>query len=224
MNLKSFGCSFVYGTDLPDDNRDQEYPRPSNLTWPALLAQDLGFSYNCYARGGTGNLHILNQVLSHAASAVNDFFVICWTFQDRYDFVDREDGSQIAWETIRPSLDHKHAEFYFRNLHSQYKDKLTTLNYMYTACEILRAQKIPYIMTTVDISPFDTEWYNTPAVSLLQDRVRHRMRWFDNKNFLEWTRDNQYPISPTWHPLEQAHEKAAVLMRPAADAALKFKA
>jgi len=37
--LKSYGCSFVYGSDLPDTSDDQI--KHSQHTWPALIANQL---------------------------------------------------------------------------------------------------------------------------------------------------------------------------------------
>ena len=221
MNLKSFGCSFIFGTDLPDDLPTAKYPVPSQFTWPALAAKKLGWNYNCYAHGGSGNLQILDCVLGHAASSKDDFFVIGWTFQDRFDFVNRDNTTNHKWETLRPSLDHPHADHYFRNLHSEYRDKFTTLVHMHTAINVLETCKIPFIMTTVDDLPFNTRWYATPSVSLLQDQVKHHMSWFDNKNFLSWTQQHGFPISKTMHPLQEAHEQAANIMLPLIERAVK---
>lgn len=69
-------------------------------------------------------------------------------------------------------------------------------------------------MTTVDDEPFDKQWFNTPAVSLLQRGVDPWMSWFENKNFLIWARDHGFPISKTMHPLTEAHAAAAQLMQP----------
>lgn len=222
MNLKSFGCSFIFGTDLPDSLPGTEYPTPSQYSWPALMAKQLGWEYHCYARGGSGNLQILDRVLSHAASSTqDDFFVIGWTFQDRFDFVDRDEHRWTSWETLRPSLDHPHADRYFRDLHSQYRDKFTTLVDMYAAIQLLKSRRIPFIMTTVDDTPFETQWHATPSVSVLQDNVYRYISWLDNKNFLTWTRDNGYPISDTMHPLTEAHARAAEIMLPLAEARLR---
>jgi hypothetical protein len=215
MNLKSFGCSFIFGTDLADNRFDDEYPVASQLTWPALIAQKMGWQYHCYAHGGSGNLQILHKVLAQAAlSSTDDFFVIGWTFQERFDFVDRDETRWPAWQTLRPSLDHPHAQAYFRDLHSHYRDKFTTLVYMYTAIEMMQNRKIPFVMTTVDESPFDTDWHATPAVSLLQDSVYRDMTWFEQKNFLTWCQEKGFPISKTLHPLELAHEQAANIILP----------
>ena len=65
MKLKSFGCSFIFGSELHDDGYGGPHATPSQHTWPALLAKDLGYDYQCYARPGSGNLRILNEVLNN---------------------------------------------------------------------------------------------------------------------------------------------------------------
>ena len=64
MKLKSFGCSFIFGSELAYDGRDSPYATPSQLTWPAHLAQHLNYNYQCYARPGAGNLQILEQIFT----------------------------------------------------------------------------------------------------------------------------------------------------------------
>ena len=68
MNLKSFGCSFIFGSELSDDAQNDQYPTGSRLTWPAHLAAYLGYDYLIYARPGAGNLQIAERVLTHLAT------------------------------------------------------------------------------------------------------------------------------------------------------------
>ena len=46
MDVKSFGCSFIFGSELSDDGYGGPYATPSQLTWPAHLARHLGHGYN----------------------------------------------------------------------------------------------------------------------------------------------------------------------------------
>ena len=62
MNLKSFGCSFIYGNELSDEVGTEVYLNPSQLTWPALLSKQYDYGYQCYARPGSGNLQIAEKV------------------------------------------------------------------------------------------------------------------------------------------------------------------
>jgi hypothetical protein len=208
MQLTSHGCSFVYGCELPS---------PS-LSWPGLIAQNLGYDYRCYAKPGSGNLQIMESVLMNAD--LGDLCVINWTWIDRFDFVDTIDES---WQTLRPVLDHEHAEYYFRNLHSQYRDILTNLSYVSTAISFLQSRRVPFVMTYMDNLLFERirpEWHQPDAVNYLQRLVLPHMKDFDGMNFLEWSRKNSFDVSETWHPLEDAHRAAADLMAPAIDAIL----
>lgn len=217
MVLKSFGCSFIFGTDLRDDGRSGPYPTPSQLTWPALLAKELGYQYVCYAYPGSGNLRILENVISQsAASNEKDLFVIGWTWIDRFDYTRtveewREiipDSTIDKWSTLMPIDDTKEAKFYYKNLHSQYRDKLTTLIYIKSVIDVLKNKKIPFIMTNMDDIIWESRYHATPVILDTQDYIRHYISDFENKTFLEFSRDKGFKISDTLHPLEEAHQCA----------------
>lgn len=199
MKLLSFGCSFVYGTDLPSPMH----------SWPALMSQQLGLDYQCHAKPGAGNLQIMESVLRH--SDPQSICVINWTWIDRFDFVDI---STESWQTLRPALDHGHAEYYFRNMHSQYRDMLTNLVYIKTAIDFLQTNNCKFIMTAMDDLLFEKvqkEWHDPTAVLYLQESIKPYIKDFEGLNFLEWSRKNKFPVSDTWHPLEVAHRAAADL-------------
>lgn len=209
MQLTSHGCSFVYGSELSS---------PS-ISWPALLARHLGYDYVCTAVPGSGNLQIMESVLLHADNS--DLCVINWTWIDRFDFVDSRDES---WQTLRPILDHDHAEFYYRNLHGQYRDMLTNLVYILAAISFLQDKKIPFLMTYMDKLLYDNVhpgWHQAEAVLYLQQKVHPHLHDFEGRNFLEWSRDHRFEISKTWHPLDLAHAAAAKHMAPIIDAILR---
>jgi hypothetical protein len=203
MKLKSFGCSFIYGSDLADCKHSG-----SQSTWPALMAKHSGLEYECFARPGAGNLRILESVLTQAADPTEDLFVIGWTWIDRFDYTDLCD----SWATILPVEQTPNAEFYYRNLHSQYRDKLSSLIYIRTAIDTLNQKKIPFIMTYMDELIFEKKWHTTPAVLLLQNYIRPWMSDFAYQTFLDWSRKNMHAISDLLHPLESAHKAAADLM------------
>ena len=203
MKLKSFGCSFIYGSDLADCNKTH-----SQLTWPALIAEKISFDYECFAYPGIGNLRILESVLSQACDNTQDLFVINWTWIDRFDYTETND----VWQTILPVDQTQEADFYYRKLHSQYRDKLSTLIYIQTAIDTLKQKRIPFIMTYMDELIFETEWHTSPAVINTQNYIRPWMSNFAGKTFLDWCRSKKYPISDHLHPLEPAHASAAKLM------------
>lgn len=205
MKLKSFGCSFVYGSELADCGFKST--TPSRLTYPALLAQDLGYEYNCHARGGSGNLQILNSILEHV-NQEPALFVVNWTWIDRFDYVD----NQELWQTLLPGHDDRLSDFYYRNLHSQYIDKLRTLTCMFTAINALK-QRHQFIMTAMDDLIAETRFHFNPAIEYLQHEVLPYIKSFDGCNLLDFARKNNYEVSDLWHPLEAAHQAAYRIVR-----------
>lgn len=203
--VKSFGCSFFYGADL-SDARDH----PSRLTWPSLIAKYKNFDYQVYAKAGCGNLRILNSILEQTSN--DDLFLINWTWIDRCDYIDNQTE---CWETLRPAEDTKLEKFYYRNLHSQYKDVLTNLGYIKLALDYLLDNRIKFIMTYMDYLLFehiDPNWHHCGPVTYLQNKIRPYLVDFNGKNFLDWAESNNYKISKDLHPLEEAHLAAAQYM------------
>jgi len=210
MKFKSFGCSFIFGTDLPDsdDGSHNLFINPSQLTWPAILAQTWNFDYECYAYAGMGNLQILEKVLSQA-TCDPAVFVISWTWMDRFDY---KDQSHKDWKTIRPTSNTDYSEFYYRNLHSQYTDKFRTLSCIKLAVDILQEHNHKFIMTYMDDLIFEKKWHSSPTIDLLQESVEPYMTTFEGQTFLQWAKKNQYKINERMHPDQDAHAAAAELI------------
>ena len=214
MNLKSFGCSLVFGSELADDGRDLTIPTPSNFTWPAHLARHLNYDYQCYARPGSGNLQIAERVLSHATDVDNSMFVVGWTWIDRFDYTNSvisnspQASKWTNWRTIMPVDKTELAKTYYRGLHTEYRDKLTTLMSIRLVIDTLKQKNIPFLMTYIDDLIFDQQWHITPAVTDLQEYILPYMTAFDNLNFVAWSKKNGYPITKIGHPLEEAHAAA----------------
>jgi hypothetical protein len=211
MLVKSFGCSFIFGTELSD----QVAKQPSQLTWPAVFSQRLNHHHICYAHGGVGNLAIADQVLKEIAQDFTALFIIGWTWIDRFDYgvIDKDS----LWSTIRPGSESDLAKTYYQELHSETRDKLTSLMTIRTVIDSLRERDFPFIMTFMDELLFDRTYNITPTITALQDYVEPCMTTFEGKTFLNWSRDNRYPESNNWHPLEQAHAAGAELIIQAFD-------
>ena len=203
MNLKSFGCSFIYGSELADQRNNL----PSKLTWPAHLANHLGYNYECYSQAGSGNLQIAEKVLNQPVNNDPSIYVIGWSWIDRFDY-SRPVMYQNRWATIVPSDDSALAQIYYRDLHSEYRDKLTSLMTIRLVIDTLKQKNIPFIMTYMDELLFDQQWHTTPAVIDLQNYIKPCMTTFEGKSFLDWSRAKGYPETAAWHPLEEAHRAA----------------
>ena len=211
MILKSFGCSFIFGTDLHDDGRHLRRPTASQHTWPALIAKKRSWEYRCCARGGSGNTQISERVLSQVALNETAFFIVGWTWIDRFDYTS---GERDAWSTVMPIDTDEKAKIYYRDLHSQFRDKFTSLCAIKLAIDSLKQKNLPFLMTYMDDLLFETEWHTSPAIMDLQNYVRPYLTNFQEKNFVEWSQDQGFEISATMHPLEPAHAAAAELMDP----------
>ncbi len=215
MKLKSFGCSFIFGSDLADDGRYLRAPTPSNYTWPAHVARHFGYEYECHARPGSGNLQIAERVLSHIVDSEPAFFIIGWTWIDRFDFTNSTVSNAPIqskwknWRTLMPVDSDELAKFYYKQLHSEYRDKLCSLMHVKLIIDTLNQKNIPFIMTYMDELMFDQTYNFTTAVIELQNFIKPCMTDFEGKNFLEWSKCQGFEISPTQHPLEQAHQSAA---------------
>jgi hypothetical protein len=215
MKIKSFGCSFVFGTDLHDDGRNLPHACPSQHTWPALLARHLGYEYKCYARPGAGNLQIWEKIANEIASRESALYVIGWTWIDRFDYI-KENATNwfngTRWKTIMPIDQDTTAEMYYRDLHSEHLDKMKSLIYVKSAVDLLLQNRCQFIMTSMDELLMDQSCNLSSGMYPMQEFLEPYISSFDTKNFLDYSRDNGHPISATSHPLESAHRDAADLV------------
>lgn len=212
MILKSFGCSFTFGSDLADaGEHGHQYSRH---TWPSLLAQYHGMKYQCHAFPGIGNLRIAESVLKQVGrDTTPNVYVINWTYIDRFDY-DREGKMLGIWNTIRPTDTSSQADYYYRHFHSQYIDKLTDLITIKAVMDAVAVGGHSMIVTCMDDLLFEKGYHYNSAIELLQSHVQSRMTTFENKNFLEWSQQNSFAISdPGQHPLEDAHQAAFELIK-----------
>ena len=229
MKLKSFGCSFVYGSDLPDcphgtgknnpHGTGKNNPPPSSLSWPALLSRDFELEYQCLARPGASNLQILEAVLSEIEP--QSVFVINWTWNERFGYFNDElkiknnghPWNPHGWVTVMPSDNDAAAEAYYRYLHSQMRDKLDALVCIKSAIDNLKENDIKFFMTYTDDLLWETQWHTTPAIRYLQEKIRPYVHGFQGQGFISWARSRGFQLSEKMHPSETAHKAAADIFR-----------
>jgi hypothetical protein len=194
--IVSCGDSFFYGSDLKD----------SDHAWPALIAQDLEHDYRCFAEPGVGNLRILQQIIqAQSIYGTQAIYAINWSWIDRFDYVSIKDDT---WHTIRPSLDDSvYDDLYYKHFHSELADKFRNLVCVSQACDLLTGHQ--YVMTYMDPLMLDQQWHAPDYVQILQKKIQPYLNNFNGKTFLQWSRDNAFPESDRWHPLESAHRAAA---------------
>jgi|AACY02.7.fsa_nt_gi hypothetical protein len=210
MILGAFGDSFLHGSDLSDCHLDIF----SKKTWPAIIAKNNHFDYYCFAYPGIGNQVILDDLLRAVAKYGNNmFYIINWTWIDRYDYIGINQSNSV-WSTVRPGQNDRKSNFYYKNFHSELLDKIQSLTRIYTAIQALTATDCKFIMTYMDYLVLDQRWHAPESVCWLQEQCRNHLSDFSGQNFLNWSRNNGFPESKLWHPLEEAHQKAADFWMP----------
>lgn len=183
----------------------------SQLTWPALLSRSLGLQYKCYAWPGRGNFFIASQVLDQLARNESALYVINWTWIDRHDFIST-DPKGDPWKTLMPGKKaHEHADFYYRNLHSELRDKISCLQLIKLVTLELLASGQPFIMTYMDDLIFDQRWHVTPGMQKQQAFVEPLMlHWelenHDPMNWSGWAAQQGHEVSEYYHLLASGHE------------------
>jgi hypothetical protein len=214
--LKSFGCSFIYGSELPGVSFEEGLFTPSIFSWPAVIAEKLKMNYECYASPGAGNFKIYCDILANSYPNDQSVHLINWTWTDRFDYVN-QDGN---WNTLRPAENSDLEKFYYRNFHSQLCDMISSATYIVSAANHLDLLGGSYIMTYMDnnlLKPIDPNWHDPQYLEVLQKKLQKILTNFDGMNFLDWSHANNYAVSELWHPLEDAHAAAAEYWLPAVE-------
>lgn len=222
MKLISFGCSFIYGSDLKDCNPNYSkniYASPnkqlehnaSTSTWPALIAKQLKLDYECRAEGGSSNIKILDQIIDSGYRDPDAIFLINWSWIDRYTYID---SNTDTWKNVLPSSQDKESKLYYKYFHSTFMDKFNTLVYIKTAIDTMQNLKIPFVMTYTDQLMLDAESHTNPSMVHLQNYIKPYLTTFNNMSFLDYSRHHNFPISSSLHPLEEAHKAAADYLLP----------
>jgi hypothetical protein len=218
MKIVSFGDSFIFGSELQDNN-------DGSRAWPGLIAQRIGAEYETLAIPGCGNDAIARQILQYFSenSTQDTLAVINWTWAIRWDFYI---VAQEKWVTLGPTcvpskledsvgIDEASRIIDFYNDytgHSTLWENYRSLQAIFSTQCFLDAIGANTIETCMDYGIFDKQFHAPGYIQVLQDRVRPRMKDFEGQNFLDWCRDRGYPITePGWHPVEPSHEAAADL-------------
>lgn len=219
-SLHSFGDSFTYGSELSDCVDSY-----SHYTWPALIAQKIDCQYQCLAMGGSGNLQISSSVLEKYSRSIyknRNFYVINWTWMDRFDYIDLNSGS---WKTIHPRHENKLSHFFYRHLDSHPWNMIRSLQMIYSIIKFLESHDCGFFMTCLDndllSKNYDVQY--APVISDLQNLVRPYIHTIEGTDFYTWSVRKKFAQGPDGHPLEAAHAAAAEYWWPYVRRQLRFE-
>jgi hypothetical protein len=155
--LITFGCSYTFGTGLPDCI---ETSIPSNLGWPAILGKLMDRTVVNVSAGGASNFEILYNILNFKFDE-QDTVVIMWTHYSRDTFfrklfskrwpIDRISGWSAGNNFIRIVTDPNVmiGNKWIENMN----DKTFIIKswaYMHHADLYLKSKNIKYLHTPVD--------------------------------------------------------------------------
>lgn len=217
ITIAGFGDSFIYGSELPDNNDG------TLGSWPSLISQKINCCYECYAKPGVGNEQIAQQVYSYINNNPIDqtVFVINWTWLGRWDIHLTPAnhwvtlGPTCVPQKLQPSLTQQQAsqviDQFQGPLNSLLGHKYRSLQAIHGVHSLLNKLGAATIISNMDKEIFNRQWHVTPFINLLQNELEKDMLYFEGKNFLDWSRDRGYKITPAWHPLVDAHNAASEL-------------
>lgn len=197
--LVSFGSSPV--TFLSGDTQNKK-------TFPLIVAEKLGFDYDCQGRPNSSNSKIARKILSYTF-ADNDCAVAIWTSTVRFEF-----RTELGWTgtnkfTYKPGCGFEEAWYQgpgnweYTGVHSTLKEialaqvylKTHNINYKFlfdnneVINSVLCKNPDPYIgglMSVIDWSKFI---------------------FFENQGFMPWCKNNF--VYNDSHPTQEAHTAAA---------------
>lgn len=205
MRIRAFGCSFIAGNELAS---------PYN-SWPSLVADHIGLPFDNHAQGGCGNYHISESVLNAAASdyATNtdSFYMINWTWLDRFDYAIND---AAGWSTTLPGVQSDINEFHYKRMHSRYVDQVRAVLAIKCVKDFLAQRQIPFVMTYMDKLLFGPVFEDCVGIMDIQQELRAVMSTFDGEDFLSWSQLRGFEISDNHHPLDAAHAAAAQYWTP----------
>lgn len=216
--IVSFGDSFVFGSELDNNSTGDK-------SWVGLAAKRLGVDYETLAVPGCGNENIAQQILTYFSANPSDnvLAVINWTWGLRWDFYvpGKEKWTTLGLTCVPSKLEPlvgldeatKILEVYNKYPgHSIMWSKWRTLQNIYASQQYLKSIGVPSVQTTIDYDMWDTKWHAPGYIKTLQNLTKDSLENFEGRSFLDWSRENGFPVTePGWHPLEPAHEAACNL-------------
>jgi hypothetical protein len=224
--LIAFGDSFTWGSDMGDTmlsdqffkeykNTDRKYcDMYSRRTWQKHLADYLDLDYKCLAQEGCSNQTIYRRFFESAVLFDKDDVIsVNFTWRDRYDFLN---DTTKQWSTVRPSGTESDPlfELYYKNIQSSNWDQVESLKVINGIISFLELNQYKYIITCIDELIYKDPWHSSLLIiKELQNIFKDKIVWFDGVGFYHWSKDNNYPISDYWHPLEEAHWAAFQMLR-----------
>jgi hypothetical protein len=221
MILVAAGDSFIWGSELADSLNDY-----SRSTFPALLAEQASMEYQCAAYPGNANNAISRMAIDKICNIKSDkFLLVQWTYPQRSEFRFMDGWASInSWHTTHKDF----SEVYFKYAgNTEYYEIYSVLKEIVFLQQYCHINNIPYMFMTADNTFFCHENYLRSRDSSLENLYSqinwNNWFWFPSalelnetsapRGFYQWAIENKYTVGMEGHPLEKAHNDAAMLIK-----------
>ena len=203
--LYTLGCSFTYGEELPD---------PSTQSWPALLANKLGYTLDNQGQPGRGNSYIVRTAMEQVPQLKPKLVIVAWTSCGRMEFYSNTDNAEFdiwagcsrVWPKRYPEREElvKNITVHHSNDQHQYRNWLRSVILLQ---DFFKLRNINYRF----VSAFDNQTLNR----LYMQKNQVYVDLIDTDKFIGWPFNGMSewqgdcPRGPNGHPLELGHQRIA---------------
>ena len=198
MLLCTLGDSFTFGEELDD---------PATQSWPALVAEHLGYQLCNRGSPGVGNSYIVKTAIKEIPKSKPDLVIVAWTscgrmeVADRYSVYDIWPGCNRRFEKPYPHRDTlmKYITSYNNELH-QYRSWLRSVVLLQ---DFFKLRQVNYRF----VNTFDNQELNKKYAKCSNEYIdlidTEKFIGWPNTGIMEWTYG--CPVGPRYHPLESGH-------------------
>ena len=198
MLLYTLGDSFTFGEELPD---------PSTQSWPALLANRLGYDLINKGRPGRGNSYMIKTAIKDVPVLKPDLVIVAWTscgrmeFADEYSVYDISPGWQRKYE--KPYPHRRDLEKYITSYNNEAHQYRGWLRSVILLQDFFKLRNINYrFVNTFDNQQLSHQYLNYSKVDSDLIDTQQFLGW-PYTGIVEWAAG--CPTGPGHHPLREGH-------------------
>lgn len=181
--LITFGCSFTWGTALPDESGSHlgDPIKESKQNWPSIMAYKLKRNLVNQALPGSSNKEIARNVLEFDYQP-GDLVAVMWTIPLRSIIFNKNQDIKDHRFHIS-SIDHWKDKIFY-NLHTEFDLEYTDMMYIAAALGFLDRRNIQYINSAIgNFWTINPDWFESYCPKIT----------FGPKNIVDYALDNAHP-------------------------------
>ena len=208
MKILTLGCSFTYGSELPDCTTDNfpECDQPSALAWPCLLAARLNATVDNLAKPGGSNARMYRLAMDQASRETYDLVVVAWTDHSRLDLQYRNRDYPCTAHSTGVHARFPWIKDYYAEHHSDSHSWQRWLTEVIGLQSWFQQREQQYRFLSFQEILWGPEVRQYPHLLAQVDADRY-IGWRENHGMTEFMGD--CPKGPGGHPLELGHQRIA---------------